>query len=136
MDTIIRCGRQNIALRGHDEDRSNFVALQDLQAKHNAVLRDHLSNGDPRTKYTSPDIQNELIEICGELIRKYIVDSCNSAPCYGFIADEATDAATMEQMALVLRYNNSYIFKTKIKILIELLQICNYSQRQNDCYFH
>jgi hypothetical protein len=104
VDSLILCGRQNIAIRRHQDDRSNFAAILQLQAKHNTVLRDHLEHGNPRTKYTSPEIQNELISICGEIISKTIVEACNAAPFFCFIADEATDAATMEQMAIVLRY--------------------------------
>ncbi|XP_060574771.1 zinc finger MYM-type protein 1-like [Ruditapes philippinarum] len=104
VDSLILCGRQNIAIRRHQDDRSNFAAIHQLQAKDNTVLRDHLEHDNPRTKYTSPEIQNELISICGEIISKTIVEACNAAPFFGFIADEATDAATMEQMAIVLRY--------------------------------
>ena len=78
--------------------------MLEYQAKYNPVLRDHLEKGDPRTMYTSPDIQNEIIEICGNQIRDEIVRKCNSAPFFGFMADEATDASTMEQMPLCLRY--------------------------------
>lgn len=103
VDTIIVCGQQNVAIRGHTEIHSNFKAFLHLQAKHNPVLAEHLENANPTTKYTSPDIQNELISICGDMIRERIVSECNAAPFFGFIDDEATDAATMEQMALVLR---------------------------------
>lgn len=103
VDTIILCGQQNIAIRGHDEDKSNFVALLKFKAQDNSLLADHLQNCSSRNKYTSPTIQNEIISICGELLKNQIVSACNKAPFFGFIADEATDAATMEQMALVLR---------------------------------
>ncbi|XP_053398293.1 zinc finger MYM-type protein 1-like [Mercenaria mercenaria] len=104
VDTIVFCGRQNIALRGHEDDMGNFKALLKFQAKHNNVLNTHLQEGDPRTMYTSPNIQNELIGIIGHMISSQIVNRCNSAGVFGFIADEATDAATMEQMALCVRY--------------------------------
>lgn len=103
VETIILCGKQNIALRGHDQDNGNFIALLHFQAKHNTILKDHLEKGDPCTKYTSPEIQNELIDLCGEQIVLENVKACNNAPCFGFIADEATDVATMEQMALCVR---------------------------------
>ena len=103
VDAIILCGRQNIALRGHEDSTSNFQALLNYQAKYNPVLSEHLKNGDPATKYTSPQIQNEIIDICREMIRSDCVRACNKAPCFGFIADEATDVATMEQMALCVR---------------------------------
>jgi hypothetical protein len=60
--------------------------------------------GDPRMLYTSPSIQNELISIAGEQISSDLVAACNKAGMFGFIADEATDASTMEQMALCVRF--------------------------------
>ena len=45
-------------------------------------------------------IQNELIQLCGDYIHKSLVKDCNRAPFYAFLADEATDAATMEQISM------------------------------------
>ncbi|WAR19287.1 LOW QUALITY PROTEIN: ZMYM1-like protein, partial [Mya arenaria] len=98
VDTVLFCGRQSIALRGHKDDMGNFKALLKLQAKHNAVLSAHLHEGDPRTMFTSQSIQNELIGIIGNIISRQIVNRCNAAGVFGFIA------ATMEQMALCVRY--------------------------------
>ena len=36
-ETVILCGKQNIALRGHEEDRSNFKALLKFRAQKNTV---------------------------------------------------------------------------------------------------
>lgn len=106
VDAIIFCGRQNIALRGHreEEGRGNFQALLHYQAKHDDILRQHLRDADPRTKYTSPSIQNEIIDLCGQSISEKLVQMCNTSGIFSLIADEATDAATMEQMALCVRY--------------------------------
>lgn len=119
IETIILCGNQNMALRGHEEDKSNFIALLKYRSKDNQLLREHLesksacssdsnTNGTKESKgntsYLSPEIQNEIIGICGDIISNDIVQACNSAQCFGFIADEATDAATIEQMALCLRF--------------------------------
>ncbi|XP_060568090.1 zinc finger MYM-type protein 1-like [Ruditapes philippinarum] len=109
VDTLMLCGKQNIPIRGHREDadsdrKGNFQALLEFQAKNNPVPKDHLENGDPRTRYTSPKIQNEIIAICGKLISDEIVTECNQSQMFSLIADEATDCATMEQMALCVRY--------------------------------
>ena len=113
VETIVLCGTQNIALRGHEEENSNFTAILHDKAQHNEVLKTHLEKGDPKTKYTSPQIQNEIIDVCGDMIKKSIIEPCIKSKYFGFIADEATDAATMEQMALCIRYYN--IDKKKIK---------------------
>ncbi|XP_052268629.1 52 kDa repressor of the inhibitor of the protein kinase-like [Dreissena polymorpha] len=104
VETIILCGKQNIALRGHEDDFGNFRVLLHYQAKYNQVLFEHLNTCNPRTKYTSPQIQNELISICGKIITDDLVAECNDAGVFGFMADEATDAATMEQMSLCVRF--------------------------------
>ena len=65
-----------------------------------------------RVKYTSPDIQNELIELCGadtkvgaEILNQ-LVDACKRSPCFAIIADECTDKATKEQLSLCLRFHD------------------------------
>ncbi|XP_052788856.1 uncharacterized protein LOC128223623 [Mya arenaria] len=95
-EAIVFCGKQKLALRGHEGDKGNFQALLSFQAKQDPILKEHLEHGDPRSMYLSPDLQNELISICGKQIADSIVSKCNSAPCFKFMADEATDASTME----------------------------------------
>ena len=75
VETIILCGRQNIALRGHrdsslevEKDPSaphgNFWALLEFRVSSGDVsLQDHLANAPGNAKYTSPDIQNQVIDI-------------------------------------------------------------------------
>jgi hypothetical protein len=66
VDAIVLCGKQNLPLRGHrdEEGKGNFIALLHHQAKIDALLKIHLDNRDPNTKYSSPTIQNELIDLC------------------------------------------------------------------------
>ena len=52
-------GKQSIAIKGLQDEDSNFMAMLSLLAKENSVLREHLENA-PR-KYTCPDIKNEII---------------------------------------------------------------------------
>jgi len=100
IDTIILCGKQNLALRGHEVKDSNFVALLHNRAKDNKILADHLAFADPNKKYTSPDIQNELITLCADQIIMSIVQDCNDSRYFGFISDEATDCSTKEQASI------------------------------------
>ena len=82
------CGRQAIALRGHGEhvgsdNKGNFLELLDVISRHDAVVNDKLRSG--RRYYTSPCIQNELLEIqanlihgdiCAEIRRQDSTPSC------------------------------------------------------------
>ena len=66
MTAIVRalllCAKQNIATRGHTEDQSNFMAVLKLMTS-DAALQDHLDNAPHNAKYTSTEIQNELLDI-------------------------------------------------------------------------
>ncbi|XP_052799150.1 uncharacterized protein LOC128230746 [Mya arenaria] len=117
QNTIILCGKQGLALRGHGEDDGNFVKLLEYRSKDNGLLRDHMLKKETTNKYTSPEIQNALIQICGEIIVGDIVRDCNKSPCFGFITDEATDCSTTEQMALCVRFYEVDKCITKEKFL-------------------
>jgi len=57
-----------------------------------------LENAAANAKYTSPDIQNEIIDCCDEVIRTKIVHRINKAKCFSILADETTDISTKEQV--------------------------------------
>ncbi|CAC5367314.1 unnamed protein product [Mytilus coruscus] len=83
IENLILCGRQNIAVRGHTEERSNFMAISNYAASEDKVLSKHLTQPtNANAKYTSPDIQNEILKII----------------------DEATDTSTKEQVSLCLYF--------------------------------
>lgn len=41
IETIILCGNQNMALRGHEEAMGNFIALLKYRSKDNKLLQEH-----------------------------------------------------------------------------------------------
>ena len=55
-------------------------------------------------KYTSPDIQNKIIEISGEMVGENIVRACNDFVYFGLIDDEATGVSTYEQVSVCVRF--------------------------------
>lgn len=59
-----------------------------------------------RLSYTSPQIQNEIIEICGEVILEKIVSKINQAECFSILADDTTDVSGIEQFSLCARYTD------------------------------
>jgi hypothetical protein len=105
IDVIILCGRQNIPIRGHVEERSNFLAILHEVAKGDQALSDWLAlRSGTRSTYLSPDIHNELIYICGQQILTEIVDDCRRSTYFAIIADECTDVATKEQLSVCVRF--------------------------------
>lgn len=116
VETIILIGRQEIAYRGHRD--SGPISLEPPIANDGnfrSLLRFRMSAGDDALKkhlqapslnklYTSPQIQNELIEICGSIILEKIVSKVNEAKSFTILADETTDISGVEQFSLCARY--------------------------------
>ena len=117
-ETIIFCGRQGIALRGHRDDQrhlkeaphanhGNFLALLQFRIESgDTVLAQHIQSADKHHNalYTSKTTQNELIAVCGHIIRTRILKDIKAAHLFSVMADEATDAANDEQLSISLRY--------------------------------
>ena len=116
--TVIFCGRQALAFRGHRDDRlalmdeapesinhGNFQAL--LQFRIDAgdeVLKEHLKTAGRNAIYTSKEIQNEMITVCGTIIQNKLLQRIREARFYSLIADEATDSANDEQLSISIRF--------------------------------
>ena len=59
-----------------------------------------METADLNAVYTSKEIQNEMIEICGNMIREKIVTRIHKAQVFSVIADEATISANDEQPSI------------------------------------
>jgi hypothetical protein len=55
-------------------------------------------------KYTSPEIQNELINIAAKQIRENICNEANEIGLISVTVDESKDVTRKEQMSLCIRY--------------------------------
>ena len=55
-------------------------------------------------KYTSPDVQNEMLEVMSKMILCKIIAVIQNALFYAVMVDETTDCSNQEQAVLVLRY--------------------------------
>lgn len=109
-DSLIYFARQELPTRGHDEslvseNRGNFKELLDLVARHSDnFLR--ISNQRPgNATYTSPDIQNELLELCAEQVVEKIIAQVKESKYFSIMADETTDTSKHTQLSMFLRYN-------------------------------
>ncbi|KAL4126626.1 hypothetical protein QTP88_010838 [Uroleucon formosanum] len=110
-ESLIFCGRQSIALRGHDEstdskNRGNFLELMKLRSKDNSLIKKFFMEHRKHFQFTSATFQNELLSIIGEQIKFHIAKEVKEAEVFAIIADETQDIAKHEQVAIVLRYVN------------------------------
>ena len=67
--------------------------------------------------YTSKTIQNELIDVCGHIIRTSILTKVRAAHFFSVMVDEATDAANDEQFALCVHYVDPEVLTIQVRFL-------------------
>ena len=103
FETVVFCGRNNIALRGHKDSSTdveknrcssenpshgNFRALLHFRVQAgDTILADHLATAARNATYTSSGIQNEIIDILGDQIRLQIITKVKVARWFSVIAD-------------------------------------------------
>ena len=116
--TILLCGRQTFALRGHDDsidtieaqpttNPGNFKAL--LQFRVDTGDKDlelYIKTAPKNATYCCATIQNEIIDVICPLIHKHIVERVKKCRFHSVIADKVTDVANREQLSLVISYFN------------------------------
>ncbi|CAM4775782.1 unnamed protein product [Rotaria magnacalcarata] len=105
IETIIFCGKQNIALRGHRDDGhkieengvfsandGNFRALLQYRIQSSdEELRQHLEKCNKNASYISKTIQNQIISIIGKLILKQIIEEVKQAHFYTVLLDKTSE---------------------------------------------
>ena len=85
----------------------NFVELLMYRVRGgNKTLENHLQNAPQNAEYTSPDIQNELIECSRNITVEQLVGEVKESRDYSILADEATNCLVKEQLALIFRFVN------------------------------
>ena len=95
--------RQGLPLRGHgDESDSNFHQLLKLRSEDDPRVKTWLSK--KTEKYTSADVQNEMLNVMAVHVLRDVVASIQSAPFYALMVDETTDISNKEQVVFCLRW--------------------------------
>ena len=111
--TITFLAKQNLALRGHREDRpgesgdgnkGNFLEALHYLAQFDPVMRSHLDKMKPgKVHYLSPTIQNEFIELIGSTLQEKIIKDIKDAGFFSIMIDSTPDVSHQEQVSFVIR---------------------------------
>lgn len=103
LQNVMYLARQSIAFRGDgDEADSNFIQLLHLRACDDPRVKDWLKK--KANKYTSPEIQNEILEVMAlEVIRK-LASQLQQSKFFAIMTDECTDSANREQLVICFRW--------------------------------
>ncbi len=103
LSNIRFLGRQGLPLRGHgDEADSNYMQLMKLRSEEDSRVKDWLKK--KTDKYTSPEIQNEILKLMALSVLRQVVHSIHDAPFCSLMIDETTDVSNKEQVVIFLRW--------------------------------
>ncbi|CAN1156123.1 hypothetical protein LINPERPRIM_LOCUS20007, partial [Linum perenne] len=82
----------------------HFIELLKYTASYNEeVASVILENAPKNSKYTSPDIQKEIVHVLAKMVRRKIFEEVRDSKI-SIIVNEASDESRKEQMAIVLRF--------------------------------
>ncbi|XP_039969160.1 uncharacterized protein LOC120781080 [Bactrocera tryoni] len=99
INTILFCGTHDLPLRGKANDEGVLYDLLMMRISVGAeALKNNLEDGKQNAKYTSPQIQNEIVDISAKVIKNYICTDVKKASAYSILADETADMAGKEQL--------------------------------------
>jgi len=103
LSNIHFLARQGLPLRGDGEENdSNYNQMLRLRGLDDIRVFDWIKK--KSDKYTSPDVQNEMLEVMSRSILHKIISDIQNALFYAIMVDETTDRSNQEQVVLVLRW--------------------------------
>ena len=102
LSSIRYLARQGLAIRGHGDDSDgNFIQLLRMKAKDDDNLSSWMTRKD--NSYTSPDIQNEIVDLMSSHVLRVIAIDLRKSPFLSIMIDETRDCANTEQVTVVVR---------------------------------
>lgn len=105
-----------LSFRGHEENTdfdnkmsgglylNTFADLLFVQDPHLQEIATKLPS---TAKYTSPEIQNEVIETLADIVRETVAKECKEAELFTLMMDGTTDSNHREMEGIALRYWNN-----------------------------
>ena len=113
FQTVIFCGQNNIALRGHRDEgpnnaKGNFQALLAFRVESgDKTLEQHVENAPRNARYISKTIQNEMISTVGMYIVDKLAREVKNSRYFSILADEAAHISNKENLSVVIRFVDS-----------------------------
>ncbi|XP_033212222.1 zinc finger MYM-type protein 1-like [Belonocnema kinseyi] len=107
---------RGLAFRGDDEvigsqNNGNYLGILELIAEYDPFLSSHLAKhvnvGKGKQSYLFSTICEELIEILGSKVLKFIVNEIFEAKYFSISVDSTPDISHIDQLTIVLRYVSS-----------------------------
>nr|CAI5849044.1 unnamed protein product [Callosobruchus analis] len=122
-------------LRGKQADEGALLDLLKLRIDSgDNKLKSHFEKCRRNAIYTSPRIQNELINLCGEVIQENVISEVRKTMAYSILADETADVSGKEQLSIGVRFYDES--KKLVKSLETLSVEGNYATRKSAYQLH
>nr|CAI5817806.1 unnamed protein product [Callosobruchus analis] len=122
-------------LRGKQADEGVLLDLLKLRIDSgDNKLKSHFEKCRRNAIYTSPRIQNELINLCGEVIQENVISEVRKTMAYSILADETADVSGKEQLSIGVRFYDES--KQLVKSLETLSVEGNYATRKSAYQLH
>ena len=107
-DVVRHLAKQNVAFRGHDEtslfkNKGNFLEEIYFLAKYHQPLKDWIEKHPQNVSYLSHVSQNEMLDICSNLITNAICEQIHTSKYFSIECDEVT-SHKKAFMSIILRY--------------------------------
>lgn len=100
LNAIQFLARQGLLLRGDSDEESNLIQFLKIRCKSFLELKDWLER--KKNKFTSHDIQNEVLNIMANNVVRQLLDRVRGN-IYSIMADEYPDVSNKEQLKFCLR---------------------------------
>ncbi|KAF3844479.1 hypothetical protein F7725_007642, partial [Dissostichus mawsoni] len=120
IDLVLFCAKQGIPLRGHRENeealnRGNFLELFPKISHYDPEIKRRLDDLPGNGKLTSPDIQNEILQIAASLLIRKIKTELHDETdsFYAILEDEFKDVSKRELVAVCIRYMHKGMIKER-----------------------
>ena len=102
--------RQGLSMRGHeDENDSNFIQLCRLRGEDDPRL---MAKTD---KYTSAEMQNNMLQIMGLTILREIATCLQNSDFFSIMADETSHLSNHEQLVICIRCVDDKLKKSRTR---------------------
>ena len=108
FNVVRHSAKQNVAFRGHDEtslskNKGNFLEEIYFLAKYHQPLKDWIEKHPQNVSYLSHVSQNEMLDICSNLITNAICEQIHTSKYFSIECDEVT-SHKKAFMSIILRY--------------------------------
>ncbi|XP_043482137.1 zinc finger MYM-type protein 1-like [Leptopilina heterotoma] len=110
INVILTLSTCNLPFRGHREcigdigHNGIFLSIVEMLAIYDPVLKELILKPENSTRYLSPQIHNELIDLLSKTVKNKITNAIKEAPFFSIIMDTTQDITKVDQLSQIFRY--------------------------------